>query len=155
MSSPDQINAVIDAVIARINANLSPLGLDRVTERDEQPAYLTPPEAYAIPFVEGRDTIKLFADGEEHTYPLNIVGFYKYQGTSGMTDGLRPTRTYGLTALDLFTRTNATVRTTSPLGIICGGEIKDDASVEVGYWRNADFAMHFWLLKMTFNQVVT
>jgi len=136
--------------MARITTNLVILGLDRISERDEDPRYITPPEAYAIPFVEGRDTIKLYANGEEHTYPLHIVAFYK--GTD-ITSYIRSTRDYGLAALDLFTQANATVRGTSVLGVVCGGEVVD-ASLEVGYWRIGDYVMHYWTLNLQVKQVI-
>ena len=150
MSSADQINCVIDAIIARITTNLVALGLNQITERDEEPTYINPPEAYAVPFVEGRDTIQIYSNGEEHTYPLHLIGFYKY---TDITTGLRPTRGYGLAALDLFTRENATVRGTSELGVLCGGEIVN-ASLEVGYWRLGDYVMHYWTLNLQVKQVV-
>ena len=96
MSSADAINHVIDALIARLNTNLVQLGISKVTETDQEPKYLDPPEAYVIPFVEGKDSIGMFAGGDEHVYPINIVSFYKYDD---IQTGLRPTRTYGLNAL--------------------------------------------------------
>ena len=150
MSSSDQINCIIDAIIGRITTNLTPLGLTRITERDEDPTYIEPPEAYAIPFVEGRDTIQIYSNGEEHTYPLHLIGFYK---CADITSGIRPTRDYGLAAFDLFIRENATVRGTSVLGVLCGGEIVN-ASLEVGYWRNGDYIMHYWTLNMQVKQVI-
>lgn len=157
MSSSDIINGVIDTIIGRITTNLVVLGLTSISERDEDPMYINPPEAYAVPFVEGRDTIKLYSNGEEHTYPLHIIGFYKYQDTAtpatAISAGLRPTRDYGLAALDLFTRANATITGTSALGVPCGGEIVD-ATLEVGYWRVADYAMHYWGLNLQVKQII-
>jgi hypothetical protein len=150
VSSSDQINCIIDAITGRITTNLVALGLNSVTERDEDPTYLNPPEAYIIPFVEGKDKIGIYANGEEHNYPVHLVGFYKY---ADLATGLRPVRNSGLAALDLFTRANASVRGTSALGIACGAEIVD-AGLEVGYWRVGDYVMHYWSLNLQVKQVI-
>ncbi|MFA6364212.1 hypothetical protein [Methanoregula sp.] len=151
MSSSDQINAIVDAIISRVNDNAEALGgLISVTERDEEPAYIEPLTSYVIPFVEGRDTIGIYANGEEHSYPVHIVAFYKYPD---LATGLRPVRNWGLAALDLFTRTNATITTTSALGIPCGAETAS-ATLEIGYWRNGDYVMHFWTLGLQVKQII-
>lgn len=146
MSSADAINGVIDAILARITANFTTLGITAVTEKDEQPRYINPPEAYVIPFVEGRDTIRMLQGGEEHTYPVNIVGFYKYDD---IVTGLRPVRTYGLAALDLFTRANGTITSADGLH----GAEANSAFFEVGYWRNGDYIMHYWTLQLQIVQI--
>ena len=81
---------------------------------------------------------------------MHIVAFYKY---SDLATGLRPVRNYGLAALDLFTRANATITATSALGVLCGAETVS-AGLEVGYWRNADYVMHFWTLALQVKQVI-
>ena len=150
MSSPEAINGAIDALIAVITANLTTLGLTAVTEPDQEPRYLAPPEAYVIPFVEGIDSIKILSGGEEHTYPINVVGFYKYVD---IQTGLRPVRTYGLTALDLFTRSNGTLHFTMTGGVKGGAEV-NDTTLEVGYWRTGDYIMHYWQLGLQIRQIV-
>lgn len=149
MSSDDKINAVIDVILARMTTNLSALGLVRVTEKDEDPGYLDPNEAYVIPFAEGKDQIKLYADGEEHTYPVTIAAFYKY---ADIATGLRPVRNYAMDCLDLFARTNATLRG-SYGGATVGAEI-EGMNLEVGYWRVGDYIMHYFALRLTVKQVI-
>jgi len=147
VSSADAINGVIDALIARLNANLVTLGISKVTETDQEPRYLDPPEAYVIPFVEGKDAIGMYAGGDEHVYPINIVGFYKCETIQA---GLRPTRTYGLNALDLFNGSNGTLLSSSGLY----GAEANSASLEVGYWRVGDYIMHYWTLQLSMRQIV-
>jgi len=102
-----------------------------------------------IPFTEGKDQIKLYADGEEHKYPVSIVAFYKY---ADITTGLRPVRNYGMDCLDLFSRTNATIRG-SYGGATVGAEV-EDMNLEIGYWRVADYTMHYFALQLTVKQVI-
>jgi hypothetical protein len=147
MSSADAINGIIDTLIARLNANSVLLGISKVTETDQEPRYLDPPEAYVIPFVEGKDTIGMYAGGDEHTYPINIVAFYK---CDDIQTGLRPTRTYGLNALDLFNGDNGTLITSSGLY----GAEANSALLEVGYWRVGDYIMHYWSLQLQMRQIV-
>ena len=147
MSSADAINHVIDALIARLNANLVQLGISKVTETDQEPKYLDPPEAYVIPFVEGKDSIGMFAGGDEHVYPINIVSFYK---CDDIQTGLRPTRTYGLNALDLFNGDNGTIQSSDGLY----GAEANSSTLEVGYWRVGDYIMHYWSLQLSMRQIV-
>jgi len=149
VSSADAINGIADTIIARITANFTPLGLTTITETDQEPQYIDPGTAYIIPFVEGKDTIKIFNGGEQHNYPINLVGFYKYPD---IPTGLRPVRSYGLTALDLFTRKNATL-TYTVNKTTYGSEVVG-ATLEVGYWRNGDFIMHVWTLQLQMQQVI-
>jgi hypothetical protein len=146
VSSEAAINGVIDAVLARIAANYTPLGITSVEERDEEPRYIEPSTAFVIPFAEGKDSIKMLQGGEEHTFPITIVGFYKYPTIAA---GLRPVRTYGLVALDLFTRENSTIISSDGLH----GAEATDATFEVFYWRNGDFVMHAWSLQLSIRQV--
>ena len=148
MSSADSINGIVDAILAIITANFATLGITAVTETDEEPRYIEPSQAYVIPFVEGRDTIRTFAGGNEHTYPVNIVGFYKYDTIQA---GLRPTRTYGLDALDLFSGSSGSLYSVTLSGPV-GAEV-GDASLEVGYWRNGDYIMHYWTLQLQIRQI--
>lgn len=150
MSSEAAINGVIDALITRLQTNYAALGLTAATsveERDEEPKYIDDKTCYVIPLAEGKDSVKLYANGEDHTYPITIVAFYKY---ASISTGLRPVRTYGYTALDLFTRTNANIVSSDGLH----GAEASDATVEAYYWRNGDFVMHAWSLQLQIHQIV-
>ena len=147
MSSEAAINLVIDTLLARITTNFSALGITAVTERDEEPQYIEPSTAYVIPFVEGKDSIRMLSGGEEHSYPINIVGFYKY---ADIATGLRPVRTYGLTCLDLFTRNNGTIISADGYH----AAEANDATIEVGNFRVGDYIMHYFSLQLMMRQMV-
>lgn len=149
MTSEAAINGVIDALLARLATNYAALGLTASTsieERDEDPRYIETGTCYVIPFAEGKDTVRLLSGGEEHSFPITIIGFYKY---ADISTGLRPVRTYGLNCLDLFTGTNGNIVSSDGLH----GAEATDATIEVGYWRVSDYIMHFWSLQLSIRQV--
>ena len=149
MSSANAINGVIDALLARVATNYAALGLTAATsveERDEDPKYINDKTCYVIPLAEGKDTIKMYSGGEEHSFPITITGFYKY---ADITTGLRPVRTYGYNALDLFTGNTGNIVSSDGLH----GAEATDATLEVYYWRNSDFVMYAWSLQLSIKQV--
>lgn len=148
-STAEMFDALIDGLMARLNAHKDLLGVSSVLEGDELPTYVTPGTIYVVPLVEGEDEITIHGGVREppwgtHRFPITIAGFYYHRD---IAPGLRPTRGYGFNCLDLFA---------SPDGVLVGdlgdvtvmGEVYDPR-ISAGYMRIGDRILHFWMLKIS------
>lgn len=144
----NSINATVDSVIKLLTDNASTLGgLVGVYERDESPAIAFDngviPVAYVIPLVEGKDNFDIQPGGipvARHSFPINIVAYYVYPTVEA---GIRPTRGFGYTALDLFRETHSL-----PIGQVIGG------GLEVGYFQVVDVVVHYFILTLNVKAMI-
>jgi len=145
----DSVNALVDAIIDRLDGAKASLGISTVTEGDELPTYIEPGTLYVIPLIEGKDTMRIAQGddtGVQHDFPVTLVGYYK---ATDIATGLRPTRSYGYAALDLFVGGSAEVlEGTLEDDSTVLGYVKDTATLEVGYARITDYAVHWFIVKM-------
>jgi len=145
------VDALIDALVYRLQAAGPDLGISQVVEGDEMPTYVEPGICYVVPLVEGKDKIRTVSgEGSTriHTIPVTFVTYFKHWT---IMDGLRSTRDHGYDLLDEFIGTPAdeTVEAT------VGGETilayVQDPVFEVGYARVADYVLHWYILQITLN----
>jgi len=158
------MNAVIDAMIARIETNKTALGISSVEERDEMPGYVEPGACFVIPLVEGRDVMRTPIGGGplEHEIPVTIVAHYR---TETVAAGLRSTRDRGYGMIDLFHGSHAAETVEGSVVEEGEGEEPDvvlgtalaytaDPTLEVGYARVADYVLHWYIVKISLKTVI-
>lgn len=114
MTGKKIINDMVDAFIARVNANLTTLSLGGIEERAEDPAVMDKVRqygsyAYLIPLAEGRDRMDNMQGGTKdmyHNMSMNVTAYYDYtstiMSTGSLISTLRLTRDHAYDLIDLF-----------------------------------------------------
>lgn len=168
VTSKEVIDAFVDGVMARISTAVT-AGMfagATVTEGDEMPGYFDPPAIFVIPLMEGKDQISTSLSMSEipsgvHKFPITVVGYWKYTGSTGRSDGLRPVRGYGYDLIDLFTGGVAETLEVFVTQIVEGeGEEEDETftyqyighnyspTLEVGYFMVSDYVIHYAIVRL-------
>lgn len=105
MTTYEDINAIIDGIVARMETNIVSLGGtsgQKVIEGDETPAAIRSfPSFYCLPLIDGGDqitTVMSFGP-RDHFFKVILAGAYKSIGIAAL---LRTTRNYGYVCADLF-----------------------------------------------------
>lgn len=148
-TTAEMFDALVDALIALLAANLEALGATAVIEGDELPSYVDPGTIYVVPLVEGEDEITFHGGRHEppqgdHRFPITVAGFFYHRDISS---GLRPTRGYGFNCLDLLGVQDMVLAGDLGDGTVMG-EVYDPR-LSAGYMRIGDRVLHFWMLKIT------
>jgi hypothetical protein len=143
MTSITYINEVVDAVIAKLNANKTTLGnFTRISERDEDPAVLSTsgdmPIIVVIPLADRPDRIRMTmgSGGElQHDFSISIIGYHLY---TTLDSELRTLRGYAFTVVDLFRGANCQV----------GSAFVYSATVDVGYFVMVDYPVYRYIVTL-------
>lgn len=150
MEDYEFVNGIVDAVLSRLNSNKTELGgIQAVTEKDEHPAFIdNPPEIFVLPIGVGED--KMYSvmgeDHNYHTFPIEIIGAYRYLDNTAVADGLRPTRNYGYICNSLFSGENS---------IITENAVVVGSTLKVYYWQVADYVAHSFRLTINIKAINT
>lgn len=142
MSAVTTINNFTDAVIAKLNANKASLGnFTRISERDEDPAYLSNsldmPILIVIPLADRPDRMRMTMGSTEmyHDFSISIVGYYLFEN---LDTAIRTLRGYGYNCIDLFRGSDA----------LEGGCHIYSATLDVGYSVIIDNPVYRFILTM-------
>lgn len=145
MATYEFIDSVVDAMISRIQTNITTLGgtsSTPVTEGDELPERVTIfPSIFIIPLIEGGDQMETKPGGVKnvfHDFTITVVGLYKATTVSEL---MRTTRQYGYTLADLFSNENYKVNGTK------GGAQFLFPRVQPAYYRVGDKIIHSWSVR--------
>lgn len=150
MTAAELVDGIVDALIAKMNSNLTTLGLGGVEERSEDPAVMDKVRtlgsyAYVIPLAEGRDRMDVMqgSPGKEmyHNFSINVTAYYDQtsltMSSGGLTTPLRLTRGYAYKLTDLFNGDDNQLG----LGYVFRFEL------EQGYYEIVDRIIHTYNVK--------
>lgn len=115
MATKTIINNIVDAFLAKVNANLTTVGLAGIEERAEDPAVMDKVRyngswAYLIPLAEGRDRMDNMQGSPDkemyHNFSMNLTAYFDFTSTvmtaGSLTSSLRITRDRAYDMIDLF-----------------------------------------------------
>lgn len=156
MTTSNTINGIVDEMLARITTNITSFGgtvNTLIREGDEEPAAVDSfPSIYVTPLVGSGDTMTQHMNSSAlfHEFPVTIIGFYKDYSVS---NSLRTTRNYGYAMVDLFAGpTNYKISRTVQ-SVLIGGAVVTGWTLEVMYWRVADYIVHNFVVRLTLKSV--
>jgi hypothetical protein len=152
MATYEMVDGVVDAMIARIQANITALGGTSdtpVIEGDELPERITVfPSIFVLPLISRGDQMTTKMGGVNHTFhefSISIAGVYRKDTVS---EFMRTCRQYGYTCSDLFSGPVNYKVTGSK-----GGVVLLNPNMQPAYYRVVNNIIHTWMVELTAKSV--